>query len=211
MSSPKARCCLRRSLSELPHGSSSSSCGRSLERSSCSHPASAKVTESSGATWSSQGVRQLCPEGVFTSAPAGSDSNRTAAVGGDEFRKFRLGTEAEQAATVNPHAMTAMTRLIITPHFGGLQPPYPEPRPCRTAREGSTHRKQSARYGLKCDGDKVQGGYGYLVGICSITTPRGRRLAAFRRSFAQNGEAIRPEQGYPMRLVPTRMGRQHLD
>ena len=27
------------------------------------------------------GVRQLCPEGVFTSAPAGSDSNRTAAVG----------------------------------------------------------------------------------------------------------------------------------
>src|SRR5580693_5649238 len=75
---------------------------------------------------SSQGVRQLCPEGVFTSAPAGSDSNRTAAVGGDEFRKFRLGADAEQAATVNPHAMTAMTRLIITPHFGGLQPPYPE-------------------------------------------------------------------------------------
>src|SRR5580704_16328728 len=117
---------------------------------------------------SSQGVRQLCPEEVFTSAPAGSDSNRTAAVGGDEFRKFRLGTDAEQAATVNPHAMTAMTRLIITPHFGGLQPPYPEPRPCRTAREGSTHRKQSARYGLKCDGDKVQGGYGYLVGICFV-------------------------------------------
>jgi hypothetical protein len=69
---------------------------------------------------SSQGVRQLCPEGVFTSAPAGSDSNRTAAVGGDEFRKFRLGTDAEQAATVNPHAMTAMTRLIITPNVGGF-------------------------------------------------------------------------------------------
>jgi hypothetical protein len=105
---------------------------------------------------SSQGVRQLCPEGVFTSAPAGSDSNRTAAVGGDEFRKFRLGTDAEQAATVNPHAMTAMTRLIITPPLWRLRAAIPRTRPCRTVREGSTHRKQSARYGLKCDGDKVQ-------------------------------------------------------
>src|ERR1700726_663515 len=90
---------------------------------------------------SSQGVRQLCPEGVFTSAPAGSDSNRTAAVGGDEFRKFRLGTDAEQAATVNPHAMTAMTRLIITPPLWRLRAAIPRTRPCRTAREGSSHRK----------------------------------------------------------------------
>src|SRR5438270_2722760 len=74
---------------------------------------------------SSQGVRQLCPEGVFTSAPAGSDSNRTSAVGGDEFRKFRLGTDAEQAATVNPHAMTAMTRLIITPPLWRLRAAIP--------------------------------------------------------------------------------------
>jgi len=103
------------------------------------YPASAKVTESSGATWmvSSQGVRQLCPEGVFTSAPAGSDSNRTAAVGGDEFRKFRLGTDAEQAATVNPHAMTAMTRLIITPPLWRLRAAIPRTRPRRTARERS--------------------------------------------------------------------------
>jgi len=64
---------------------------------------------------SSQGVWQLWLEEVFTSAPAGSDSNRTAAVGGDEFKKFRLGTDAEHAATVKPHAMTAMTRLMITP------------------------------------------------------------------------------------------------
>src|SRR5438270_7392672 len=77
---------------------------------------------------SSQGVRQLCPELVFTSAPAGSDSNRTVAVGGAEFRKFRLGTDAEQAATVNPHAMTAMTRLIITPPLWRLRAAIPRAR-----------------------------------------------------------------------------------
>src|SRR5437763_14176949 len=75
---------------------------------------------------SSQGVRQLCPEEVFASAPAGSDSNRTSAVGGDEFRKFRLGTDAEQAATVTPHAMTAMTGLIITPPLWRLKAATPE-------------------------------------------------------------------------------------
>jgi hypothetical protein len=160
---------------------------------------------------SSQGVRQLCPEEVFASAPAGSDSNRTAAVGGDEFRKFRLGTDAEQAATVNPHAMTAMTRLIITPHYCGLQPPYPKPRPCRTAREGSTHRKQSARYGLKCDGDKVQGGYGYMVGVCSITTPRvdgWRPFAAVSRKMAKQfvGAGLSDETcPYPDRKAASRL------
>src|ERR1700720_1864716 len=130
---------------------------------------------------SSQGVRQLCPEGVFTSAPAGSDSNRTAAVGGDEFRKFRLGTDAEQAATVNPHAMTAMTRLIITPPLWRLRAAIPRTRPCRTAREGSTHRKQSARYGLKCDGDKVQWGYGYPADADLGADRASRR---FRRAVA---------------------------
>jgi hypothetical protein len=49
----------------------------------------------------------------LTSAPGGSDSNRNASVGGDELRKFRLGIDAEHAATVKPHATTAMTRLMI--------------------------------------------------------------------------------------------------
>jgi hypothetical protein len=49
----------------------------------------------------------------LTSAPGGSDSNRKASVGGDELRKFRLGIDAEHAATVKPHATTAMTRLMI--------------------------------------------------------------------------------------------------
>src|SRR3984893_12649703 len=134
---------------------------------------------------SSQGVRQLCPEGVFTSAPAGSDSNRTAAVGGDEFRKFRLGTDAEQAATVNPHAMTAMTRLIITPPLWRLRAAIPRTRPCRTERERSTHRKQSARYGLKCDGDKVQWGYGYPAdALATSTTAVGKPVSAGREPRA---------------------------
>jgi hypothetical protein len=134
---------------------------------------------------SSQGVRQLCPEGVFTSAPAGSVSNRTAAVGGDEFRKFRLGTDAEQAATVNPHAMTAMTRLIITPQLWRLRAAIPQTRPCRTAREGSTHRKQSARYGLKCDSDKVQWGYGYPAeALATSTTAIGKPVSVGREPRA---------------------------
>jgi hypothetical protein len=51
----------------------------------------------------------------LTSAPGGSDSNRTASVGGEELKKFRLGIDAEHAATVKPHATTAMTRLMILP------------------------------------------------------------------------------------------------
>src|ERR1700730_7608715 len=110
---------------------------------------------------SSQGVRQLCPEGVFTSAPAGSDS--------------------KQAATVNPHAMTAMTRLIITPPLWRLRAAIPRTRPCRTARERSTHRKQSARYGLKCDGDKVQWGYGYPAdALATSTAAVGKPVSAGR-------------------------------
>src|ERR1700737_1119705 len=86
-------------------------------------------------------VRCQFGRGTKDPAPPGSDSNRTAAVGGDEFRKFRLGTDAEQAATVNPHAMTAMTRLIITPPRWRLRAAIPRPPPSRTAREGSSHRK----------------------------------------------------------------------
>jgi hypothetical protein len=95
---------------------------------------------------SSQGVWQVCPEEVFTSAPAGSDSNRTAAVEGDEFRKFRLGIDAEHAATVKPHAMTAMTRLMITPPTWRHIAAIPQKRhPGRTARQGS--RRRSKRKG----------------------------------------------------------------
>jgi hypothetical protein len=61
----------------------------------------------------------------LTSAPGGFDSNRTVSVrtetvptvsvDGDELKKFKLGVDAEHAATVKPHAITAMTRLIHYP------------------------------------------------------------------------------------------------
>jgi hypothetical protein len=61
----------------------------------------------------------------LTSAPEGFDSNRTVSVraeivptvsvDGDELKKFKLGIDAEHAATVKPHAITAMTRLISAP------------------------------------------------------------------------------------------------
>src|SRR6185436_7272410 len=81
-----------------------------------------------GATWTeiSQGVRQACPDDIFTSAPGGSDSNRTVSVGGDELKKLRFGMEAEHAATVNPHATTAMTRLMLgSHHLATRAPPTP--------------------------------------------------------------------------------------
>ncbi len=75
----------------------------------------------------SQGVRQLCPSEVFTSAPGGSDSNRTASVGGEEEPKFKLGMVAEHAASEKPHAKTAMTRLMSKPtYLGGIRPPNPK-------------------------------------------------------------------------------------
>jgi hypothetical protein len=81
------------------------------------YPLSAIVTDISPPAWtvSSQGVRQLCPWTLRASAPGGSDSIRTMSVGGDDFKKSRLGMEAEHAATVKPHATTAMTRLMIGP------------------------------------------------------------------------------------------------
>ena len=65
---------------------------------------------------SSHGVRQV-PAEVLTSAPGGFDSNRTVcvrtvSVDGDELKKFKLGVDAEHPATVKPHAITAMARLI---------------------------------------------------------------------------------------------------
>jgi hypothetical protein len=96
---------------------------------------SASITESSLPVWTttSQGVRQLWPWDVFASAPGGSDSIRSASDVGDGLRKLMLGMlgmlgiQEEHAASEKPHAMTAMTRLIIgSHHLGGMQPPYPQ-------------------------------------------------------------------------------------
>jgi hypothetical protein len=62
---------------------------------------------------SSQGVRQLCPDEIFTSAPGGSVSNRTDSLGGVDLKKLRLGIDPEHAVKVKPHATTAMTRLMM--------------------------------------------------------------------------------------------------
>jgi hypothetical protein len=48
----------------------------------------------------------------LTSAPGGADSNRNAALGGDDLRKSRLGIDAEHAAKVKPHATTKITLLM---------------------------------------------------------------------------------------------------
>jgi hypothetical protein len=80
-------------------------------------PASASVTPNSalpGGTVSSQGVRQDCPSEVFASAPGGSDSILSASAGGAERMKLKPGSAEEHAATVKPHARTAMTRLMVT-------------------------------------------------------------------------------------------------
>lgn len=93
------------------------------------YPLSAKVTENSlpGWTGSSHGVRQFCPSEVFASAPGGSDSIRSASVCGEEPRKFRLGIDVEHAARVKPHAMTAMTRLMIGSPIGWARGhPHPQ-------------------------------------------------------------------------------------
>jgi hypothetical protein len=67
----------------------------------------------------------------LTSAPGGSDSNRTVSVDGDELKKFKLGIDAEHAATVRPHAITAMIRLISDP---ATRTAYPAAYPKRTIR-----------------------------------------------------------------------------
>jgi hypothetical protein len=71
---------------------------------------SANVAESSAtSSLSSHGVRQVCPE-TLTSAPGGTDSNRKAAVAGDDLRKSK--DDPEHAANVNPHATTPITFFI---------------------------------------------------------------------------------------------------
>src|SRR5262249_56592761 len=66
-----------------------------------------------GWTESLQGVRQLSPNEVFASAPGGSDSMANVSGCGVDLRKSRLGIVAEHAASMKPHATTAMTRLMI--------------------------------------------------------------------------------------------------
>jgi hypothetical protein len=71
----------------------------------------------------------------LTSAPGGFDSNRTVSVRtdtvpvvsveGDELKKFKLRVDAEHAATVKPHAITAMTRLISDPTTRTASAAYP--------------------------------------------------------------------------------------
>jgi hypothetical protein len=94
---------------------------------------SASVTETSPLAWtaSSQGVRQLCPDDVLASAPGGSDSIRSASDDGADFMKFRLDMDMEEhAARVKPHAMMAMTRLMIgSHHLGGKRRLVPNSQP----------------------------------------------------------------------------------
>src|SRR5262245_42961307 len=68
-----------------------------------------------GWTRSWQGVRQLWPNEVFASAPGGSDSMASVSACGADFMKsrLRLGIVAEHAASMKPHAVTAMTLLMI--------------------------------------------------------------------------------------------------
>src|SRR5215510_9105543 len=69
-------------------------------------------------TVSSHGVRQLWPCEVRASAPGGSDSTRKTSVGAADFMKSRLGIDIEHAARANPHAATAITRLMVYPPLG---------------------------------------------------------------------------------------------
>jgi len=66
----------------------------------------------------------------LTSAPGGFDSNRTVfvwtvSVDGDELKEFEVGIDAEHAATVKPHAITAMARLICDPTTRTAYAAYP--------------------------------------------------------------------------------------
>lgn len=60
--------------------------------------------KSAAGTASAHGVLQVCPADVFTSAPAGSDSNCSGTVG---VAVFINSPEEEHAASANPHAANA--------------------------------------------------------------------------------------------------------
>jgi hypothetical protein len=75
-----------------------------------SKPVSAKVAMKSAAgTARAQGVLQVCPPEVFTSAPAGSDSNCRGTVG---VAVFNISPDDEHAASANPHAAIASNLCI---------------------------------------------------------------------------------------------------
>src|SRR5215831_6493138 len=90
------------------------------------------VTENSLPGWirNWQGVRQFWPNEVFASAPGGSDSMVSVSGCGADFMKsrLRLGIVAEHAASMKPHAVTAMTRLMIHTTSAAWGPPLPERR-----------------------------------------------------------------------------------
>src|SRR5262249_23010449 len=96
-------------------------------------PLSVSVTENSlpGWTRSWQGVRQFWPNEVFASAPGGSDSMASVSACGADFMKsrLRLGIVAEHAASMKPHAVTAMTRLMNHTTSAAWGPPIPRTRP----------------------------------------------------------------------------------
>jgi N-acetylmuramic acid 6-phosphate (MurNAc-6-P) etherase len=77
-------------------------------------------------TESEQGVRQVWPVVVLTSAPGGSDSNSTVAAGGGDWNigKSKLGKEKpEQAARERLDAiMTRARRMVISVNSCGRRP-----------------------------------------------------------------------------------------
>src|SRR5262249_53245374 len=92
---------------------------------------SVRVTENSLPGWTRnwQGVRQFWPNEVFASAPGGSDTMASVSACGADFMKsrLRLGIVAEHAASMKPHAVTTMTRLMIhttSRHGGRLSPEH---------------------------------------------------------------------------------------
>jgi hypothetical protein len=77
------------------------------------------------------GRTTVLPNEVFASAPGGSDSMASVSACGADFMKsrLRLGIVAEHAASMRPHAVTAMTRLMIQTTSAAWGPPLPRTRP----------------------------------------------------------------------------------
>ena len=82
-----------------------------------------------GGTASAQGVLQVCPVEVLTSAPAGSDSNCKVVVG---VADFSASDPDAHPATVKPHARMARTRRMAVSRC--LKRLAGRPRPTETIR-----------------------------------------------------------------------------
>ena len=84
------------------------------------------AVNSFAATESAQGVRQVCPVDVLTSAPGGSDSNSTVLAAGAAWKlgQSKLGKEPpEQAASAMLDAVIMKTlRIVISVNSRGLRP-----------------------------------------------------------------------------------------